>query len=54
MQDKDIVEIKGRNWFYDAEQGVYRPVEPPEGLWSKYGWIAAVIVLVVMCWLLER
>jgi GH18 family chitinase len=50
----DKQRINGKDWIYDAEQGVYRPAEPPESLWSKWGWVASVIVLGLMCWLLDR
>jgi GH18 family chitinase len=52
--NEDQVRLKGRDWVYDAEQGIYRPMDPPESLWSKWGWVACVIVLGLMCWLLER
>lgn len=54
MQDnEDQVRLKGRDWIYDAEQGIYRPMDPPESLWSKYGWIACIIALAVACFCIE-
>jgi hypothetical protein len=53
LDNDDQVRLKGRDWIYDAEQGIYRPMDPPESAWSKYGWIACVIVLGLVCWLLD-
>ena len=54
LDNEDQVRLKGRDWLYDAEQGVYRPVDPPESVWSKWGWVACVIVLGLMCWTIEN
>lgn len=48
-QDKTVIEHNGREFEYDADFDVFRPVYTgPVSLWDQWGWIIILLVLLVI------
>ena len=49
----NIIERNGRQYHYDADHDVYRPLDSEETTLSKWAWVILVIVLAVAAVFLE-